>query len=286
MTEQKVPKKKGSTLTKITLLIALILCGVIGLKLWNKEHEQPKQEQVSSDHDLLGLNEEYDNQASPDDLSEITVNELREKGAEFIYQMLIKNQLKIEDLYTQLNSLKTEVLKYRSQEKLGKMILIYVDLRDKIFADKNYSEEMKSFEIISSSNEVLAAKITKLKPALAHFSTQKELEESFNELIPELIINKNNNAANESLIEKIRRNISRLVVLRRIDEKNPAEVDAIVVRIEKLLKQENYQDALSATLSLPQNHHEILKNFLDELHAAIEVRQIDQEIMNYLKSLN
>jgi len=284
-TSQKTPEKKGSILTKIILLIALIGGGLVAIKLWRKGSEQTKQEQ-GLDHDIIGLAEGYADQGEQEDLSDLSVNELREKGAEFIYQMLLKNQLKIEDLGAQLQALKSEVLKYRSQEKLGRMILIYVDLREKIISEKGYNEEMKSFEILSASDEVLTAKIAKLKPLLSNFASQKKLEKNFANIIPELIINKKNSVANESLVAKIQRNISRLVVLRRIDEKNPQEVDAIVVRIEKLLKQENYSDALSAALSLPADYNPILKNFLDELHASLEVRQIDQEILNYLKSLN
>lgn len=284
-TSQKTPEKKGSILTKIILLIALIGGGLVAIKLWRKGSEQTKQEQ-GLDHDIIGLAEGYADQGDQEDLSDLSVNELREKGAEFIYQMLLKNQLKIEDLGAQLQALKSEVLKYRSQEKLGRMILIYVDLREKIISEKGYNEEMKSFEILSASDEVLTAKIAKLKPLLSSFASQKKLEKNFANIIPELIINKKNSVANESLAAKIQRNISRLVVLRRIDEKNPQEVDAVVVRIEKLLKQENYSDALSAALSLPADYNPILKNFLDELHASLEVRQIDQEILNYLKSLN
>lgn len=284
-TSQKTPEKKSSILTKIILLIALIGGGLVAIKLWRKGSEQTKQEQ-GLDHDIIGLAEGYADQGDQEDLSDLSVNELREKGAEFIYQMLLKNQLKIEDLGAQLQALKSEVLKYRSQEKLGRMILIYVDLREKIISEKGYNEEMKSFEILSASDEVLTAKIAKLKPLLLSFASQKKLEKNFAEIIPELIINKKNSVTNESLIAKIQRNISRLVVLRRIDEKNPQEVDAVVVRIEKLLKQENYSDALSAALSLPADYNPILKNFLDELHASLEVKQIDQEILNYLKSLN
>jgi hypothetical protein len=284
-TSQKTPEKKGSILTKIILLIALIGGGLVAIKLWRKDSEQTKQEQ-GLDHDIIGLAEGYADQGEQEDLSDLSVNELREKGAEFIYQMLLKNQLKIEDLGAQLQALKSEVLKYRSQEKLGRMILIYVDLREKIISEKVYNEEMKSFEILSASDEVLTAKIAKLKPLLSNFASQKKLEKNFANIIPELIINKKNSVANESLVAKIQRNISRLVVLRRIDEKNPQEVDAIVVRIEKLLKQENHSDALSAALSLPADYNPILKNFLDELHASLEVRKIDQEILNYLKSLN
>jgi hypothetical protein len=284
-TSQKIPEKKGSILTKIILLIALIGGGLVAVKLWQKGSEQTKPEQ-GLDQEIIGLVEGYSDQSEQEDLSDLGINDLREKGAEFIYQMLLKNQLKIEDLSAQLQALKSEVLKYRSQEKLGKMILVYVDLREKILSEKVCSEEMKSFEILSASDEVLTAKIAKLKPLLLSFASQKKLEKNFAEIIPELIINKKNSVANESLIAKIQRNISRLIVLRRIDEKNPQEIDAIVVRIEKLLKQENYSDAFSAALSLPADYNPILKNFLDELHASLEVKQIDQEILNYLKSLN
>ena len=289
MTEQKMPEKKpgkkSSILTKIILLILLIGGVLVVVKLWHKNPENPKQEQ-SSDHDLIGLVEGYADQNNQEDLSDLATNELREKGAEFIYQMLLKNQLKIEDLNTQLQTLKSEVLKYRSQEKLGKMILVYVDLREKILFEKSYDEDLKIFEVLGASDEVLTGKIAKLKPLLPIFVTQKKLEKNFANIIPELIINKKNSVTNESLIAKIQRDISRLVVLRRIDEKNPGEVDAVVVRIEKLLKQENYSDALSAALSLPADYNPILKNFLDELHTSLEVKQIDQEILNYLKSLN
>lgn len=284
-TSQKIPEKKGSILTKIILLIALIGGGLVAVKLWQKGSEQTKPEQ-GLDQEIIGLVEGYSDQSEQEDLSDLGINDLREKGAEFIYQMLLKNQLKIEDLSAQLQALKSEVLKYRNQEKLGKMILVYVDLREKILSEKVCSEEMKSFEILSASDEVLTAKIAKLKPLLLSFASQKKLEKNFAEIIPELIINKKNSVTNESLIAKIQRNISRLIVLRRIDEKNPQEIDAIVVRIEKLLKQENYSDAFSAALSLPADYNPILKNFLDELHASLEVKQIDQEILNYLKSLN
>ena len=107
-TSQKTPEKKGSILTKIILLIALIGGGLVAIKLWRKDSEQTKQEQ-GLDHDIIGLAEGYADQGEQEDLSDLSVNELREKGAEFIYQMLLKNQLKIEDLGAQLQALKSEV---------------------------------------------------------------------------------------------------------------------------------------------------------------------------------
>lgn len=286
MIEQTTKEKKGSLLTKIILIVALIIFSLIAVRYWKAKSAQSNQSTAAHNHDVIGLSDDYSSQENSDDLSDLTVNEIREKGAEFVYQTLLKNQIKIEDLYAQIQHLKTDLARYRSQEKIAKMTVVYVDLRDKIIAGQNYSQQMKSFEILGASDEVITKKISKLKLALSLFVTKEKLEQNFADIIPELILNKKQNTKEESLFEKVRRNISRLVVIRRIDQKNPEEIDAVIVRIEKLLKQENYQDALSVALSLDQSYHQILKGFLDDLSACLEVQQTDQEILNYLKSLS
>lgn len=271
-------------MTKIILVIALAIAIVFGLKFWLSDGQNTtsaiRQENKSND-EMFSLSEGYD---QPDDLTDITVNELREKGVEFIYQMLLKNQVRIEDLSAQIQELKSEIKKYKNREKIVKMVLSYVDLRDKIFTGKNFDVELKSFEALSTEDEILVTKITKLKPSLAHFPTPKDLQQDFAKLIPEMIVNKKL-VGDESTIARIRSNILRLVVIRKIDEKDPQTIDSAIVRIEKSLKQESYQDALSAALALPQNYHEILKNFLVKLNAVLEVRQVDQEILNHLRTL-
>lgn len=92
--------------------------------------------------------------------------------------------------------------------------------------------------------------------------------------------------ANDSFASKVRRNISRLVVIRRIDGKNPNDIDGTVARAEKLLRAENYQEALECLISLDQNYHTILADFLSKLSAASDIKKIDTEILSYLKSLN
>jgi hypothetical protein len=42
---------------------------------------------------------------------------------------------------------------------------------------------------------------------------------------------------------------------------------------------------MNSLLSLDQNYHEIIKDFLNDLSIAVEVQKTDQEILNYLKSL-
>jgi len=287
MNEQTTKKPKGFLLTKIIFILALIIFSVAAFRYAKNHFKKSEQIVATQEQEAIDLNDEgYLTPENHDALSDLTVNEMREKGTEFLYQTLLKNQIKIENLDTEIQNLKSDLAKYRSQEKISKMIVVYVDLRSKIFAGKNYTQEMRSFEILSAADQVLTTKINKLKPTLSLFVTKEKIQKTFADIIPELIFNKAQNISSETFLQKVRRNISRLVVIRRIDEKSPTEVDTTIRRIEKLLDQENYQEALSAALSLDQTYHNILKDFLDELSAALEVQQIDQEILNYLKSLS
>jgi hypothetical protein len=198
--------------------------------------------------------------------------------------MLIKNQLQINNLNQEVLNLKSEILKYKNREKIGKMILVYVELRQEFFAQKSYKNSLQNLEVLSASDENLLGKIEKIKPLLLVFSNKETLSKTFSSLISELIIAKNNNS-NNSLTSKIRRNFSKLVIIRKIDGKDVGDIDSKIFKIENFLHQENYQEALNLLLSLDQNYHEITKDFLNDLTIAIEVQKIDQEILNYLKNL-
>jgi hypothetical protein len=282
-------KKRQSFLTKLIILVSLILFGYFSFKYW-----QVKAAQKQAAKSLI---EKYDNvdseifDLSPDHegsdlngLADLTVNELKEKGAEFIYQMLLKNQVQITDLREQILALKNDVQKYKNQERVGKLIFTYVDLRQKISAGKTSAEEFKNFEMLASFDENLQAKIAQLKPLLPNLQGREKLNKSFSALIPELIAAKNFNP-DGGILSKIRYNISKLIIIRRIDDKNLGDIDATITKVERLLREENYQDALTSLLSFDANYHEILKGFLDELSVSAEAQKIDGDILNYLKSL-
>lgn len=287
-TESKNPEKKRQFfLMKFVIIFSLIFASYFGIKYWRIQQDKQNPatvEETGSQEHTLDLAQEHQT-TSAEDLADLTVNELKEKGAEFIYQMLLKNQVQIEDLRTQIQNLKGEMVKNKNQEKISKMILVYVDLRQQIFSGGDFSQELKNFEILTSFDENLQGKIAKLKPLLPHYYNQEKLVKSFAEAIPDIIATKKNIGEQTGLIAKIRYNISKLVVIRRIDGKNPQDVDAVIVKIEKDLKEKNYQEALNSALSLDQNYHEVLKDFLDKLSNALEVQKTDQEILNYLKSL-
>jgi hypothetical protein len=287
-------KKKQFFLTKLVVLIALIFFGFLGFKYWQhtqfqKHGAQNSTGKIDGDNDIFDVSSEYKNQQSEHsneahDLSDLSLDELREKGVEFIYQTLVKNQLQINDLKEQIQGIKAEIVKNKSQERLSKMILTYIDLRQRIFNEMPYEEALKNFEILVAVDENLQKKVEKLKPLLADFSTQKKLQKSFTQLIPNLIANKVNKG-DTGLISKLRQQVSKLVLVRRIDGKDPTNVDGIIAQTEKYLATENYQEAFDSLLTLDQTYHQILADFLNSLSIAIEVQKTDQEIFYYLKNL-
>lgn len=299
MTEEKIQqspenslrKKKKFSLSRVAVLFIIIFSGYCGLRYF--EIKQAKKLSAKSEvgknieSDIFDLAEEYKNGVANQEqhgLSDIALSEIQEKGAEFVYKMLLKNQEQINDLKEQNQVLKAEFTKYKSQEKLGKIIVSYVDFRQSLLSGDSYEDALKNFEMLTIFDKNLQEKSAKLRTSLKSFSSAKKLQKDFADLIPEIIAAKNSVATN-SFFGKIRQNISKLVVIRRIDGANPNDVDGIVAKTEKLLRDENYSEALGSLLSLDQGYHEILVNFLSELSAAAEVKKIDSEILSYLKNL-
>lgn len=291
MTEEKKleQKKKQKTLTKIMFFLAIIFFTYLGFNYWKSEFakkvraQQDVEKFDNIESEIFDLSGDHSTEKD-DNLHAANIDELKEKGAEFIYQLLLKNQTQIADLSRQMQEMQAELVKYKNQEKISKIILSYVDLRQQIFAKNSYENSLKDFEILTSSDEGLSEKARMLRQALPNFSTQKELLSNFSKLIPDLIFAKNNNVE-KGLSSRIRRNISKMITIRRIDGKG-ADIDSAIIKIENFLKQENYQEAMNLLLSLNQNYHEIIEGFLNSLSGAIEVQKIDQEILNHLKSLN
>jgi len=87
------------------------------------------------------------------------------------------------------------------------------------------------------------------------------------------------------LWSKIKYNLSKIIVIRKIDNEDVSTIDGAVLKIENLLRNKKYQEALDNLLLLDQWYHEIIKDFLDLLSVSIEVRKIDQDILNYIKNL-
>ncbi len=273
------------------VILASVIAGYFAFQYWqaSKAKERILKAKVEniSESEIFDLSDEYKSQINNNDdssrvLSELNINELRERGPEFIYQVILKNQIQINDLKTQIQELRTEFVKYKNNEKIGRLIFTYIDLRQKIYSGAPYEEAMKNLEMLAFFDKNLQGKIFKLKEAARHFSTAKKLDKDLEKLIPDLIATKNIKSQ-DSLFDKIRYQLSKLVVIRKIGGKN-SNVDLAIVETQKFLQEDNYQEALNKMLALDKKYNKILEKFLEDLAASLELQRLDLEIFNYLKN--
>ncbi len=279
---------------KVVALFTLIFLSIFLYLYWQDLSKRRLLARVDNekfsnlDSDIFDLSQDFNNQNIDEnhDLSDLNIASLKEKSSGFIYQLLIKNQLQIEDLRKQNRELRSEFLKYKTYERYNKIVIYYASFRDKLFNEKNFNTELQNLEIICNSDEMLHAKITNLKSHLVNFYPKNKLEISFKNLIPEIKAISDSAPQDNSWLKKINEKIAKIIIIRRTLINNSGDIDDKIITIENHLKAENYQEALGIILSLNQSYNEVFKNFLENLNASLEVQKIDLEILNYLKSLN
>ncbi len=279
---------------KVVALFTLIFLSIFLYLYWQDLSKRRLLARVDNekfsnlDSDIFDLSQDFNNQNIDEnhDLSDLNIASLKEKSSGFIYQLLIKNQVQIEDLRKQNRELRSEFLKYKTYERYNKIVIYYASFRDKLFNEKNFNTELQNLEIICNSDEMLHAKITNLKSHLVNFYPKNKLEISFKNLIPEIKAISDSAPQDNSWLKKINEKIAKIIIIRRTLINNSGDIDDKIITIENHLKAENYQEALGIILSLNQSYNEVFKNFLENLNASLEVQKIDLEILNYLKSLN
>ena len=290
-TPHKAKKKSHFLLKSFFVFLLTFVCLIIYKNLQNKEGVVVKKpiatlDKNSKEDSILDISDEYraglENETTVHDLN---ISEIKEKGAEFVYQLLIKNQVQIEDINNQLRNFKGDFIKLKSREKLNKLIVNYVELREKLFNGEECKSEIEGYDLLSVSDEFLQNKFVVIKEGYTLFSTQKKLMESFKAVTNQLIINENYNEKKASLFEKLRHNFNKLVVIRKVKNLNPDRLEGVINQIELALSQKNYQEALNKSLSLDKAYFPIIQKFLEELSIAIEIQSADKEIIKYLKSL-
>ncbi len=287
--------RKSGFFSKVVILTIVGAIGYFGYGYYKNEvrKNHSKQELGKFDNIESDIFDLSDNSISADSgsyakldehkLSELTITELREGGAEFIYQLLLYNQVQIAGLKSSMQILKEDFKKYKSQEKIAKMTLVYVDLRQKIYQGKNYTKSLQSFEILASGDKKLEEKIDNLKINLQNFYSFDVLSVHFSKIIPSLIATKNHNFEG-SFSEKLRFSFAKIITIRKLDE-NGADIDGAIVRIEKSLRDEDCQNALLIANSAEGKYKKILETFIAELNFSCEVKKSDEGILLYLESL-
>ena len=271
----------------IIILVIITVSGYYGFTFW-KENQGQKQklskEQVAKIQKEIGeLKEEY-KEALKKPVDEFAQEDKTQVDLTPIYKALEDNLRKIEELKEEISGLKTDLAKSQNRQKVVKSLVTYIDLRQKIFEGKPYKYSLSNFESLSNSDLILLPKVKKLKSTLSNYVTQKELQEFFNDIIPTLIATKKHDP-NGDFISKMRHQISKLVVIRKIDGSAPGTLDEVIFKVQKSLENQDYKLSLEALESLEGKYSEALEEFLKNLSNSLELQEADQEILKYLESL-
>ena len=287
----KVKKNSHFLLKLFFIIVITFACLMIYKNLQIKEEITIKKPNVNSaDHpkesSILDISDEYKNDPENETtVHDLNISEIKEKGAEFVYQLLIKNQVQIEDINNQLRNFKGDFVKLKSQEKLNKLVINYVELREKLFNGENCKTEIESYDLLSMSDEFLHNKFLIIKENYDFLLTQKKLMESFKLIAGEIVINENFDEKQANVLEKLRYNFKKLVVVRKLKNLDPMQVEGVVNQAELALSEKNYQEALDKIMSLDKSYFKIVQKFLEDLSIMIETQNADKEIIKYLKSL-
>jgi hypothetical protein len=285
-------KKSNRILLKIFLIIVITFtCLMVYKNLQIKEEIVIKKPGLikgvnEKEESILDISDEYKNDPENETtVHDLNISEIKEKGAEFVYQLLIKNQVQIEDINNQLRNFKGDFVKLKSQEKLNKLVINYVELREKLFNGENCKTEIESYDLLSMSDEFLHNKFLIIKENYDFLLTQKKLMESFKLIAGEIVINENFDEKQANVLEKLRYNFKKLVVVRKLKNLDPMQVEGVVNQAELALSEKNYQEALDKIMSLDKSYFKIVQKFLEDLSIMIETQNADKEIIKYLKSL-
>ncbi len=292
--ENLINKKQQLFIIKIVILLLLILLPYFGLKYYidNKVNDLKSKSitsQAATEDEVFDLSSEYKNDGSvnytTDDIDlDLTIDELKKNKNNLTYRILLKNQIAIKDLNQEISDLKSELEKRKNQESVMRIVYSYSDLRQKIFSGQNCNTELKDFELLIINNDFLEDKYNALADNLKDFKSAKILATDFRNLIPQIIASQNNNP-NDGLIQKIKYNLSKLVVIRRIAHPEIDDLDGILLQIENEIASESYSDAVNLVTKISDPKSNILEEFLLNLNAAANVKQLDSEILYYLKAI-
>lgn len=261
---------------------------------------------------LYGYEHYLDSKSINEQIAHIKENIAKNKVAKFdnveekIFDLGQDNEIKIVDLedLTQekkkasnpgadrITALEKEVasLKVRVEEishlnRKSAIILSYVRLRNKIFAhfdsEDSYLEELQNFDLLSRNDPFLAKRFRILTSHLRYHPTQESLIDEFEKLADQFSTQREFNSESK-LLNKIKSNLSKVIVIRKIDQSDSNIIDSKIVTIMENLKNQNYIRANHMILSLDNKYRIISGPFLMKLNHMIALRRADSEIMNYL----
>ena len=131
-TSRKAKKNSHFLLKSFFVVVLTFVCLVIYKNLQIKEGIIVKKPIVNIDKDskedsILDISDEYKTDLENETtLHDLNISEIKEKGAEFVYQLLIKNQVQIEDINNQLRNFKGDFIKLKRRENASEIASMFI----------------------------------------------------------------------------------------------------------------------------------------------------------------
>lgn len=247
----------------------------IDSKIYNKENDVAQQEIKPADskvdsEQLVSVNDEY--------------------SSKDLYASIVRQQLQIDILQGQYLSLKSELEKVRNQDKLSKIIISFIELKDCIDAYKDCSQKLDKMILLTKSDPNMNERIADLKEALkVNPKSKDELKKEFRSLIPDIIAAKSGAIASQNLFDKIKNSLAKLIIIRRIDgvvANSSQNIDFVIVETEKLIDEGKYQGALNLLSNQEEKYKVVLEAMITDLQNANYLDKSLADIFDYLKSAN
>ena len=242
------------------------------------------------EEDFFDISDEYKKTENKkdEDLPDITATELQEKGADFFYRVFLKNQVQINALQDEIANLRNEFTNYKNSEKSIQIIFSYIELREQLFkknfSDLDFQKSFENFDAITRNDSFISERVNKLRVSLLNIKTQTEILQMFEKLIPEIIATKKFDKK-DGWFNNFRHYLAKIIVVRKIDDKNLSDIDGIISSTEQMLKKENYNEALNIFIKIDEKYSQISQEFISTLKESSEIQKIDKEIFLHLKNL-
>lgn len=200
----------------------------------------------------------------------------------------ISSQERIGFLEKEIADLQERLLEIQDRDKAQKIIISYINLRQKIFVNQKqdfaYFENLQELEFLAKDNEVLKSKITTLKLLLPNLLSREELLQKYSLIIDKIITN-DNRKSSATMLQKVWYNLRGLIIVRKIDKflENEQTIDAKISKVENALKNYQYVEAQNLLLEFDKKYDVILLNFMVDLENFLVARNTDSEILEILK---
>lgn len=293
MIEKNIIKRKLKIANVFLVAFGIVLLVLLITQYYQKLTTKQSNQTIKSEsleEDFFDISEEYKKSENKkdEDLPDITATELQEKGVDFFYRVFLKNQVQINSLQQEIASLRNEFTNYKNSEKSIQIIFSYIELREKLFKknflDLDFQKSFENFDVITKNDNFLSERVNKLRVSLSSIKTHIEIMQMFEKLIPEIIATKKFDKK-DGWFNDFRHYLAKIIVIRKIDDKNLSDVDGIISSTEQLLKKENYNEALNVFIKIDEKYSQISQDFMSTLKDSAEIQKIDQEIFLYLKNL-